>query len=198
MRRVVLFAMVFAVVASARLATAAAISVAGAECGSDPLLGLSFTTTTGTNLPLLVNASGVACPENNIGIGAIVNDSGSAPLYGTTITSLDLMIAADVPLSSLETLRGSVFTDITPLGNDLFRLSGGPGIQITCLLGPPTTDTRLPICSPKDALITFSGFPENTTFTVTAVNPVPEPASTALMVAGVSAMLVRRRARSRR
>ena len=192
MRRVVLFAMVFAVVASART------SICLSEEAVRTRIGLSFTTTTGTNLPLLVNASGVACPENNIGIGAIVNDSGSAPLYGTTITSLDLMIATDVPLSSLETLRGSVFTDITPLGNDLFRLSGGPGIQITCLLGPPTTDTRLPICSPKDALITFSGFPENTTFTVTAVNPVPEPASTALIVAGVSAMLVRRRARSRR
>lgn len=198
MRRIA-FALLFAVVATARFASAAAISVAGADCGSDPLLGLTFTTVTGTNLPLVLNSSGVACPEGNLGVGAIVNTSDSAPLYGPTITSLDLMITnPDFAITDLEMLKGSVFTDITPIGDDTFRFSGGAGIPITCFSRLPGADVELAECSPMDALITFEGFPEDTTFAVTAVNPVPEPATGALLLSGISAALVRRRSRRTR
>lgn len=198
MRRVA-FAVLFALVACARFASAAAISVAGADCGSDPLLGLTFTTQTGTNLPLVVNSSGAACPTDNIGVGAIVNTSDSAPLYGPTITSLDLTITnPDVAITNLEMLRGSAFADITAIGNDTFRLSGGTGIQVTCV-SQPGIDLRGSVCSPRDALITFDAFPTNTTFSVTAVNPVPEPATGALMLIGLSGIVVLgRRARRAR
>ena len=79
MRRV-LFVLVLAVVSSVRFASAAAISVAGADCGTNPLLGLTFSTATGTNLPLIVSSSGVACPEGNVTVTDVAGRfAGAAP-----------------------------------------------------------------------------------------------------------------------
>src|SRR5215216_5997077 len=69
-----------------RSAFAARISLAGSDCGTDPLLGLTFTATT--------VAGGVtgttACPD--VAIGAIVDPTGTTPLYGTSITSVGFSI----------------------------------------------------------------------------------------------------------
>jgi hypothetical protein len=195
MRRIA-FALVVVLAVSSRLAAAAAISVAGADCGTDPLLGLTFTTATGTNLPLVVNGSGVACPSGGIGLGAIVGESGSgqsAPLYGVDITSIQFEVSDPSQLANLEILRGSALDQLT-LTTSGFLLTGNVGIQIFCNIfdveGLPGT------CSPVDALITFSGFEPGTTFTVSAVNgipAVPEPATLSLFGTGLAAALVRRR-----
>ncbi|HTL44425.1 MAG TPA: PEP-CTERM sorting domain-containing protein [Vicinamibacterales bacterium] len=187
MRRIVL-ALLVAVVGSARFASGAAISVAGAECGTGDLLGLQFTTLTGSNV------TSNACPDNNLGVGRIVDSTGSTPLYGSSITSIDLAISS-VPTDGIDILQGSAFSDILPLGNNVFRLFGGTGIQITC--GSPISTADFIVCSPKDAVITFSGFAPNTAFDVTAVNPVPEPATSALLLSGLGAALVRRVRRRR-
>jgi len=193
MRRIV-FALLIAVVGSARFASAAAISVAGAECGTPPLLGLSFTAgSTGSNLTLIdTNTGTVACPTNtdlgSLGFGAIVDDKTATTLYGPDITSVDLKITGLTPNTTIDLLNGFAFDTIEFLGNDTYRLSGGTGIHIQC------SELRV-FCAPKDALILFDEFPEGTSFEVTAVNPVPEPATGALILTGLSAALVRRRRR---
>jgi hypothetical protein len=194
MRRIV-FAVLIAVVGSARFASAAAISVAGAECGTPPLLGLSFTAgSTGTNLTLIDTSTGsVACPTTDLGsfgFGAIVDEDTDTPLYGPNITSLDVMITGLTSDTTLEILNGFAFDTIDSLGNNLYRLSGGTGIHIQC-------STIRVFCAPDDALILFDGFRDGASFMVTAVNPVPEPATGALILTGLSAALVRRRRRTK-
>lgn len=207
MRRIVV-ALLFTVVASARFASAAAISVAGAECGTPPLGSLTFTApASGSNLLLVTTTNGtVACPAlsqgqtlGDFGFGAIVVNG--TPLYGNTITSLDVAITgvSDVALlnQSLFPNIPFAFATIDSVGNGEFRLSGGTGIQISC---PLTTADSLR-CAPLDALILFNDFAPGTVFTVTAVNgisTVPEPATSALLLAGFSAAFVRRRVRRRR
>jgi len=197
-RRVVLAAVFLA--AACRVASAAAISVAGADCGTDPLLGLTFTTATGTNLPLVVNGS-VACPAGGLGLGAIVGEPGSGnsgPLYGPAITSIEFDVSDPAQLGNLEILRGSLLDHIT-LTSTGFLLTGDPGIQIGCGFPTDIEGGGSVVCSPTDALITFSGFEANTTFTVAAVNgipaAVPEPATLTLLATGLAAVAIRRRRR---
>lgn len=201
MRRV-LFALL-ALAASSRMASAAAISVAGADCGTPPLLGLTFSAgLLGTN----ISTSGVACPADNVGLGAILgpgNSGGQTGLYGPSITSLTIDISNPQQLGtqpSLDILRGSELRTVTftPTG---FILSDKTGIQIGCTF-PVLTEGNGgdAVCSPRDALITFSGFAPDTLFTVSAVNDipaVPEPATLTLLGSGLAAAALRRRVRGR-
>jgi PEP-CTERM motif len=200
MRRI-LPGLFLAVLGTCQVASAAAISVAGTDCGTDQLLGLSFIVPiTGTNIP-----TGTACPENNLGVGSIVGDNGSGgtgPLYGSPITSIEFTLSDLSQLEGLEVLAGSALgtgeggITFTRTG---FILSGGAGISIFC--GPLTgADLDGSFCSPIDAVILFRGFEPGTEFTVSAVNgiTVPEPASLALLAMGAGAAAIRRRrARSR-
>ena len=206
MRRIVL-ALLVAVVGSARFASGAAISVAGAECGTPPLGTLSFTTQTGSNLSIVTTENGtLACPDvptggslGDFGFGSLLSDTTGAPLYGTSLTSLDLTISGVTDVSLLDPASFPnvpfAFTNIQFLGGNTFRLSGGPGIQISCFTSDILTDGQR--CTPDDALILFNGFATGTTFTVAAVNPVPEPATSALLLSGLGAALVRRVRRRR-
>jgi hypothetical protein len=183
MRRV-MFALLFAVVASARFASAAAISVAGAECGTPPLLGLTFTIDTiGTT----------SCPG---AIGSILDlPSGDTP-YGDPITSIDFTVTGG-SISNLTVAENSALSTLT-FTNLGFELSSDVGIPVGCSF---TNDVRFCI---TDVLITFpntEGLTSGTTFKVTAVNgitAVPEPATSALLLTGLSAAFVRRRARRQR
>jgi hypothetical protein len=184
MRRVVV-ALLFAVVASTRFASAAAISVAGAECGSDPLLGLTFTIATTGN---------TSCPG---AFGSILDSSGD-PAYGDPITSIDFTIVnGTLNPDDLTVGENSALPDLT-FTDSGFQLSGGE-IPVGCFF--TTTDVGFCI---TDVLITFpntEGLTSDTIFKVTAVNgitAVPEPATGALLLAGLSAAFVRRRARRRR
>ncbi len=185
MRRVV-FALLVAVVGSARFASGAAISVAGAECGSPPLLGLTLTVPiTGSNI------TGEACPDGSF--GAIFGNTGSGdsgPLYGSPVQTIDFSFTGDVSqlLANFEFLSGSAFDTVVPTETG-FRLSGG---GIFACIPTPAVDLN---CF-TDAVVTFRGFPAGTSLQVTAVNgitaPVPEPATAALILSGVSAALIRR------
>jgi hypothetical protein len=197
MRRIVC-GVLFAVFGTCQVARAAAISVAGTDCGTDQLLGLSFIVpVTGTNLPLGTNA----CPAGNLGVGAIVGDNGfGTPLYGTSITSIEFNVTDPGQLQGLQIIDGSLLgigeggITFTPTG---FILSGSPGIQITCGIIGADIDQIFP-CTPKDALITFRGFEPGTEVTVSAVNGIPEPASLTLLLLGAGgAALHRRRVHSK-
>ncbi|HYT76608.1 MAG TPA: PEP-CTERM sorting domain-containing protein [Vicinamibacterales bacterium] len=165
------------------LASAAAISVAGADCGTDQLLGLTFTVPT---------AGTAACPD--VAIGGIVGTDGS-PLYGLAITSVEFTISDLSQLDGLFVLEGSALgtgeggLTFTPTG---FILSGSPGIVIGCVI---VADGGGISCSPKDAVITLRGFTSGTQFTVTGVNgiTVPEPATMTLLLMGAGAAAFRRR-----
>ena len=180
MRRVVL-AILFAFAGSARLAHAAAISVAGAECGSRPLLGLEFS----------IDATGSdSCPG---AFGAIVDTSG-APLYGDAITSIDFTVL-NGSVANLTADSTSALPDFasTPTG---FELSGSIGIPAGCL-----TVRDAKTCY-TDVLITFpntEGLAGDTRLRVTAVNgvPVPEPGTAVLLLAGLGATAIRRARRRR-
>lgn len=182
MRRVMV-AFLFSVVAGARLASAAAISVAGAECGSPPLLGLEFSiTTTGST----------SCPG---AFGSILDLSSDAMPYGNPITSIDFTVTGG-SISNLTVDPHSALPVLTPTGVG-FQLSGDTGITAGCF---GTTDI---LCT-TDVLITFpntEGLTADTVFKVTAVNgitTVPEPATSALLLSGLGAAFVRRRVGRRR
>lgn len=177
---------VFACAMSVGNARAAVISVSGDECGTDPLLGLTF------SLPLpLVSCS--SSPDPVQGMAGLVSEAGTAgTLYGSDILSVDFLVAPTNPsfLDFLEVGEESALTmiELIPGGFRLFNPSG-PGI---CPDGPSTC--------PVDVLITITDLaPEDlgTSFTVAAVNDVPEPATIALVSAGLAAVIARR-GRSRR
>ena len=181
MRRVVI-ALLFAVVASARFAGAAAISVAGAECGSPPLLGLEFSIdTTGST----------SCPG---AFGSILDLSSGDTPYGNPITSIDFTVTGG-SIGNLTVDPHSALPVLT-FTNFGFELSGGNGITAGC--------SRDPIFCITDVLITFpitEGLTSDTIFKVTAVNgvtTVPEPATAALILSGLGAAFLRRRAGRRR
>jgi hypothetical protein len=187
MRRVVL-ALVAAVLASARFASGAAISVAGADCGSPPLLGLTMIVPdTGTNI------TGTACPDGSFGAIFGNTGDGSGPLYGSPVQTIDFSFSGDLSqLGTLEVIPGSAFDTIEPTETG-FRLSGS-GIP-ACL-----SISLADVSCFTDAVVTFRGFPGGTTLAVTGVNgiSVPEPATGALILSGVGAVVMRRRNRRRR
>ena len=85
---------------SVRFASAAAISVAGAECGSPPLLGLTLSVPAGGS-----NIDGTACPDGSF--GAILGDSG--PLYGSPIQTIVFSVSDPSQLGNIDSLPGSAF-----------------------------------------------------------------------------------------
>ncbi len=197
MRRVV-FGLCVTLFLTCRLAQAASISLAGADCGTDPLLGLTFTTLTGTSAAL--NSAG--CPTGGFGLGSIVNGSGGS-LYGPVVNSIEFSISdraqfTDNPLTVLYTSAiGAGEGGLLVYTETGFRLSGGPGIFAPCTFVGVTYDGP---CGYRDALITFSGFAAGTEFTVVAVNgisAVPEPGTLGLLLTGVGAAIVSRRRRGR-
>jgi hypothetical protein len=189
MRRIVV-ALVTAVLASARFASGAAISVAGAECGSPPLLGLTVTVpASGTNI------TGSACPDGSFGAIFGGTGTGDGALYGSPVQTVDFSFTGDVNqlLANFEFIPGSAFDTVTQTRTG-FRLSG---TGILACLPSPESDSH---CF-TDALVTFRDFPSGTSLQVTAVNgitAVPEPATSALLVSGLGAALIRRRRRGRR
>jgi hypothetical protein len=196
MRRVVI-GLCVTLLLTCRLAQAAAISVAGADCGTDPLLGLTFTAPLSGSSGAL---DGAGCPTGGFGLGSIVDGSG-AGLYGPVVNSIQFSISdPGQVLSSGLSVFGAIGTD--PGGVEFtetgFRLSGGPGIYATCtFIGGRTFDGP---CGYKDALITFSGFEAGTQFTVVAVNgisTVPEPGTLGLLLTGLGGTVASRRWRVR-
>ena len=196
MRRVV-FGLCVTLFLTCRLAQAAAISVAGADCGTDPLLGLTFTTLTGASAPLIAG-----CPTGGFGLGSIVNGSGGS-LYGPVVNSIEFSISdraqfTDNPLTVLYTSAiGAGEGGLLEYTETGFRLSGGPGIFAPCTFAGVTYDGP---CGHRDALVTFSGFTAGTEFTVVAVNgisAVPEPGTLGLLLTGLGAAVVGRRRRGR-
>jgi len=183
MRRIVL-ALLVAVVGSARFASGAAISVAGAECGTDQLLGLPFSATG--------NAGTTLCPD--VAVGSVLDSSGQ-PLYGNPITSIQFTLVSG-SVDTLTTDPNSELPDLTRTGST-FLLSGRNGIQVGCLLTTGDFQTCI-----NDVVIRFTntiGLSDDAAFKVTAVNDsvVPEPATGALLLSGLGAALVRRVRRRR-
>jgi hypothetical protein len=179
-------------------AYAATISVASADCGTPVLLGLTFVTTTGSN----IGTGSAGCPE--VGIGAIIDPGGSgggggSPLYGLNITSIGFLIIdpSGHPPSivvDLDSALGAGMTIPEPGGG--FLLTDPKGISIVCR----GDFDAAPLCFPHDAVIFFSGFTPGTEFRVTLVNgvaAVPEPATLSLLAGGLAAAAWRRRRRSR-
>ncbi|MEN3339047.1 MAG: hypothetical protein V7647_2723 [Acidobacteriota bacterium] len=196
MRRVVI-GLCVTLLFTCRLAQAAAISVAGADCGTDPLLGLTFTTLTGSSGGL----DGAGCPTGGFGLGAIAGSGG--PLYGPVVNSIEFSISdpGQVVSSGLTVTGGAIGSGPTGLVEYTetgFRLSGGFGIYAPCtFIGEGTSDGP---CGFKDALITFSGFEAGTQFTVVAVNgisSVPEPGTLGLLLTGLGGAVAGRRWRVR-
>jgi hypothetical protein len=191
MRRVV-FGLCVTLFLTCRLAQAAAISVAGADCGTDPLLGLTFTTLTGSSGAL----DSAGCPTLGFGLGSIAGSEGS--LYGPVVNSIEFRISdpGQVLASGLTVSGGAIGsgpTGVIEYTETGFRLSGGFGIYAPCTFIGGTSDGP---CGFKDALITFSGFEAGTVFTVAAVNgiaAVPEPGTLGLLLAGLGAAVAGRR-----
>ena len=186
--RLAMLVPVFACAMSVGNARAAIISVSGDECGTDPLLGLTF------SLPLpLVSCS--SSPDPIQGTAGFVSPAGApGTLYGSDILSVDFLVTPANPsfFDSLEVGEESALTmiELIPGGFRLFNPSG-PGI---CPDGPSTC--------PVDVLITITDVdPEDlgTAFMVAAVNDtrVPEPVTIALVSTGLAAVIARR-GRSRR
>lgn len=185
--RVAMLVPVFACAMSVGNARGAVISVSGDECGTPPLLGLTFTLPTAFE-----NCSSSPTPIQ--GIAGSVSDDDPGTVYGDDILSIDFLVTTTNPLffQSLRVGDGSALTmiELIPGGFRLFNESG-PGI---CPDGPSTC--------PVDVLITLGDLaPEDlgTSIRVTAVNTtqVPEPAAVAFIATGLAGVVARRR-RSRR
>jgi hypothetical protein len=180
-------------------ASAATISVAGNDCGTPHLLGLTFVTTTGTN----IGTGTPGCPE--VGIGAIIDPpppgggGGGGILYGLNITSIGFQIIdPNGQLPAVQVDQGSALgAGLTiPDPGAGFLLTDPKGISIVC--GPLDVDAA-PVCGPHDVVIFFSGFNPGTEFRITSVNgltAVPEPATLSLFAGGLALAALRRRRRS--
>lgn len=183
--RVAMLVPVFACAMSVGNARGAVISVSGDECGTPPLLGLTFTLPTA-----LENCSSSPDPIQGIAGSVSPEDDGPGTVYGDDILSIDFLVTTTNPLffQSLRVGDGSALTtiELIPGGFRLFN-EFGPGI---CPDGPSTC--------PVDVLITLADLaPEDlgTSITVTAVNTtqVPEPAAVAFVATGLAAVVARRR-----
>ena len=202
MRRVSLACLLPLLLFVTSTAEAARISFATKDCGTPPLLGLTFAVDANGQSTLLNPAD--ACPGEVAIPGDLVGDDG-VPFYGPSIASLDLTISSlqglDVAdfevgdffgVSSLDFTFG--FTPATSGGGVLSVLFTTP-IAIPCTIGPVAAQ-----CRNLDLLIFIDGDDGNpldagSLVSVTAVNEtsVPEPSTLALLGIGAAAAARRRR-----
>jgi PEP-CTERM motif-containing protein len=191
----------------AHTAEAARISFATENCGTPPLLGLEFgIDENGTSVLLDSTTNGCPTPFNvNSVIPGDVGTS-TSPLYGTSITNIDLTISSTQALTADDFSEGNFFDNDISFDLSFTPFTGGGGVlSVTFLDGgidpfPCSSEGELVFCLNLDLLLHIDesdDFPlsSDTIVQVTRVNDqvLPEPATLSLLGVGLAVAIVRRR-----
>lgn len=155
MRRLA-FALVLPLIAfGAVRAEAARISFAGADCGSDPLLGLTFTS------PIPIAGGSVAC--DGFAFGSILDPGTGLPIYGPEIFSIGFTISNPTQIDGsnpLEVVDDTNDDDLatTSLGSGLVFTNSDGSFLVTSTTAGPIDITCLPVIdAPIGRALRFHG-----------------------------------------